>query len=327
MAWGRISTVQEKDRIIVNGYATEEITREQLARWANNLTFVSYYSYGYTRDGDLIPICDGNLIQSAYDSGVAPLMVLTPLDENGTYSYELVRVLFTNPASRDRLVNQIVATVAVKGYYGVVFNFGHIEYQDREQFVAVVSETSARLNLRGNVVIVSLISGINDAGFDYMSLGRAANFIELRAFYWDQAYGPPSAVSPIARIRGMIAHMITMIDSRRILLGMTNYGFDWILPAVPGAVARIITHEEAEGLAERFGIPVQYSEAVEAPFFMYRDPAGSHHEVWFENVRSVRAKLNLVNEFHLAGISIWTIMNPFPAAFIGIREMFTVRKV
>jgi len=324
MASGQIRTLQDKRAIIVNGYATEEITRAKLARWANNLTYVSYYSYGYNRNGDLIPIGDEAFIKSAYNSGVAPLMVLTPFDENGQYSYELVRIL---PLIRDQLINNIVLTVLEKNYYGVVFNFGSIEDRDCNQFVITVSKTSARLNRKGYIVIVSLVPGLSDTGFDYRSLGKAANFIELRTFYWEHAYEPPSAVSPIVRIREMLARIITVIDRRIILLGLTNYGYHWTLPLVQGAPAEIISHAEAEELAGRLGVAIRYSEVAEAPFYQYLNPSGSQHEVWFENVRSIRAKLDLVREFDLAGVSIWTIMSPFPAAVAGINQMFTVYKV
>lgn len=327
MSSENIRILQDGQPIIVNGYATQDITREQLARWADELTYVSFYSYGYNEEGDLIPYHDENLIRMAYASGVAPLMVLTPLDENGQYNYELVRTVLTNQVVRDRLINNIVLTVMEKDYYGVVFNFGYIAGQDSQQFVLTVAKTSARLNRKGYMVVVSLIPGLNDTEFDYTSLGRAANFIELRTFYWEHAYAAPSAVSPIDRVREMVALMVTMIDPRSILLGLTNYGFDWTLPITDGVPAELVTHIEAVERAGRTGVEVQYNELAEAPFYQYVNPSGSLHEVWYEDARSISVKLELVREYNLAGVSIWTIMHPFPAAVAGINESFTVIKV
>ncbi len=322
-----VNTNQEKRTIIVNGYAQGDITREQLALWAGDLTYVSCYSYGFTMEGALVPLDDDLLIRMAIDSGVAPLMVVTPYDENGEYSYSLVRTVFTNPVVRDRLINNIVLSVMEKNYYGVVFNFGHIAAEDRDEFVITIAKAAARLNRRGTLVIVSLVPGINDAGIDYVRLSRAANFLELRTFYWEQAYEPPSAVASIARIREMLSNVTAAVDSRNILLGLSNYAFDWILPFVGGGTAEMITHQEAEERAERVGAPVEYEPSVQAPRFFYTDSIGLSHEVWFENVRSISAKLDLVDEFRLSGVSIWTIMSPFPALQVGINQSFTVFKV
>ncbi len=327
MSWENINTTQMKSSIIVNGYATEDITPEMLAQWADDLTYVSYYSYGFNMEGDLIPFNDGNLIQNAYNSGVAPLMVLTPFDENGKYRYELVRTVFTNPVVRDQLINNIVLTVIEKNYFGMVFNFGYIETQDKDQFVITVSKTSARLNRRAALVIVSLVAGVNDAGIDYESLGRAANFLELRTFYWEQALEPPAAISPIDRIREMLSLLTAVVNPRGILLGFTNYGYDWTLPFVQGVPAQMISHTEAAERARRTRAAVQYNEIVQAPHYNYTNVSGSYHEVWYEDARSIRAKLELVNAFDLAGVSIWTIMNSFPAVLETIRELYTVFKV
>lgn len=328
MSSKNISIAQDKREILVNGYATSELTREQMARWANNLTFVSYYTYGFNARGELIPITnEDTLIQIAYDSGVTPLMVLTPIDENGNYSYDLVKVIFWDPVIRDRLINNIFLTVTEKDYVGVVFNFGYIAPQDSEEFVITVSKTRARLNARAYMVVVSVTPGVNDAGINYESLGRAANFLELRTFYWEQAYGAPEAVSPIDKTREMLAYMITIVAPQWILLGLSNYGYDWRVPYVQGAAAELISHDEAEKRAIDIGAALQYDEAAQAPYYSYINPTGSHHVVWYEDARSIRAKLELVDEFNLAGVSIWTIMNPFPAGIAAIEELFTIFKV
>ncbi len=314
--------------IIVNGYATATITTEALARWANNLTYVSYYSYGYNSNGDLVPISDDSLIRDSYYLGVAPLMVLTPFDESGLYSYDLLKVLFTDPVMRDRMINNIVLTVIEKNYYGVVFNLGYIAPEDKEQFIITVSKTSARLNRRGTLVIVSIVPGVNDEGIDYIALGQAANFVELRTFQWESIYGPPTAVASVANVQEVLSLIITRIDSHKILMGLPNYGLDWTLPHVPGeTIAEMISNTEAIELAERTGAAIHYDEIAHSHHYQYTDSLGSIHEVWFDDVRSTSAKLELVNQFDLAGISIWTIMNPFPVGIQMLNEMFTVYKV
>lgn len=322
-----ISALQRRS-IIVNGYAAPQITAEQLAQWAGSLTYVSYFSYGYTMNGELVPISDEDLIAQARQNGVAPLMVLTPIDETGAYSYGLVREVFTNPVMRDRLINNIVLTATDRNYYGVVFNFGYIATEDNQQFVITVSKSAARLNRRGKLIIVSIITGLNDEGIDYEALGRAANFLELRTFRQEQSQEPPGAVSPIDRMRETVFNITALVDPRFILLGIPNYGYDWELPHLQSrTAAETISNIEAADRAGRAGAPIQYEETVQSPYFSYTNGTGTMHEVWFEDERSIRAKFELVNEFNLAGVGIWTIMNPFPVGIEVMNELFTVTKV
>ena len=55
----------------------------------------------------------------------------------------------------------------------------------------------------------------------------------------------------------------------------------------------------------------KYDEEAQAPFFTYTAPDGTEHIVWFENEQSWTARLALVEEYGLAGVSIWNIMNIF----------------
>jgi len=210
----------------------------------------------------------------------------------------------------------------------VVFNLGYIAPEDKDQFIITVSKTSARLNRRGALVIVSIVPGVNDEGIEYESLGQAANLVELRTFQWEGIYGPPTAIASVEIVQELLSLIITRIDSHKILMGLPNYGLDWTLPHVPGeTVAQMISNIEAAELAERTDAVIQYDEIAHAHHYQYTDRLGSIHEVWFDDVRSTGVKLELVNQFDLAGISIWTIMNPFPAGIQLLNEMYTVYKV
>ncbi|MEL7658324.1 MAG: glycoside hydrolase, partial [Bacillota bacterium] len=68
-------------------------------------------------------------------------------------------------------------------------------------------------------------------------------------------------------------------------------------------------------------------EVAQSPFYEYIDDQGRQHVVWFEDARSMKAKLDLVNEYDLAGIGFWTVMDPWPSGQEVLNELYTVRKV
>ena len=119
-------------------------------------------------------------------------------------------------------------------------------------------------------------------------------------------------VSPINNVRRVIEFGITQIPAEKILMGMSNYGYDWALPFVEDeSRAEKLTNYQAEARAAYYGVPIQYDEEAQAPFFTYTAPDGTEHIVWFENEQSWTARLALVEEYGLAGVSIWNIMNIF----------------
>ena len=47
-----------------------------------------------------------------------------------------------------------------------------------------------------------------------------------------------------------------------------------------------------------------------------RPDQGREQEVWFEDVRSIAAKIELAKEYELYGVGYWNLMRPFRANWI-----------
>ena len=86
-----------------------------------------------------------------------------------------------------------------------------------------------------------------------------------------------------------------------------------------------ISNQHAIQLALRNGIAIQYDETAQAPFFHYTDESGTVHEVWFEDARSLSARLSLIAEYGLQGAGIWNAMRPFSQTWLTIASLYNVR--
>ena len=136
---------------------------------------------------------------------------------------------------------------------------------------------------------------------------------QLRSSYeWGYTAGPPMAVAPLPNVRAVLDYAVTEIPAGKIFLGIPNYGYDWPLPFVRGATrAQSISNQRAIELALEHEIAIQFDETAQAPFFHYTDNGGTVHEVWFEDARSMAAKLRLIAEYGFQGGGVWNLMRPF----------------
>lgn len=116
------------------------------------------------------------------------------------------------------------------------------------------------------------------------------------------------AVAPIDQVRRVVDYAVTEIAPEKINLGIPNYGYDWPLPFVRGTTAaRTIGNVEAIQIALQNNAVIQFDETAQSPFFNYTSD-GIFHEVWFEDVRSIQAKFELIKEFGLRGAGYWQLM-------------------
>ena len=141
-------------------------------------------------------------------------------------------------------------------------------------------------------------------------------------YEWGYTYGPPMAVAPLNKVRQVVEYALTEIPAEKINLGIPNYGYDWTLPFVRGiSRAETLGNIQAVQRAISFGVPIEYYETAQAPFYHYISD-GMEHEVWFEDVRSMNATFDLIEEYQLRGASYWNIMQLFRANWLLLKERF-----
>lgn len=321
--------------INVGGYAYPFISRWVLNETLPFLSELLVFSYGFTPEGMLVePLWDDEwMIEAAMRFGTRPILTLTPFGEDGQFNNQLISKLINNQDSINMLINELLRIMDQKRYMGVDIDFEFIKEEDRDvfsAFVGNVAETMRAYGYETSVALAPKISkeqrGILVSGKDYRALGEAADYVLLMTYEWGYTYGPPMAVAPINQVRRVVEYALTEIPAEKINLGIPNYGYDWPLPFEQGVTAaRTINNVQAIRIAIEQGAEIQFDETAMSPYFRYTEN-GVSHEVWFEDVRSLMAKFDLINEYNLRGCSYWQIMQFFRANWLSLREQFYVRK-
>lgn len=309
--------------IRTNAYAYPFIAEDVLRASLPYFTFSTPFTYGFYPDGTLIPLDDDRIISASYDIGTRPLMHLSTLTENGTFSNELASQLLGNPTARRTLTANILGMMNVKGYTGLDIDFEFLYDYDAVPYAEFIGELRQALNAEGYTVTAALAPktsadqpGQLYQGHNYRLIGQNADYVLLMTYEWGYSYGPPMAVAPVNSVRRVLDYAVSEIDPGKIYLGFPNYGYDWTLPYVSGnRRATVIGNDEAIGLAVEKGAEIEYDRQSAAPYFRYCS-SGVCHEVWFEDVRSVAEKFELTREYGFYGVGVWNMMRKFTPGWL-----------
>lgn len=315
--------------LVANGYAYPFTQRGLLEEALLYLSELSVFSYGFTIEGELIPPAPSDLLAQAARFGVSATLVLTSINEQGVFSNQLVNALVEDVSLQEKVIQNLLATCLAEGYQAVDVDFEYILASDRENYVAFITRLAQSLHTEDIEVYVALppkVSadqpGLLYEGIDYRGIGEAADGVLLMTYEWGYKYGPPMAVAPIPSVRRVLDYAITEIPVEKISMGIPNYAYDWPLPYERGVTAATtIGNTQAVSIARENGAEILYDTNAQAPYFEYVK-GGVEHVVWFEDVRSIQAKFDLIKEYRFRGAGYWNLLRSFRSNWLLLNQNF-----
>ena len=337
---GRILRIPQRANkygyIEVNAYiepSTPETETARVNEVGSYLTYIAPFSYQATASGALTPIDDNAILSASKNFRIAPLMVVTNF-ANGNFNTDLVDTILQSDAIQTTLINNILNTLRTKGYYGVNIDFERISPQNRQLYNNFLRKLVAALRPSNFPVSTALapkpsdeLTGAWHGAHDYRAHGEIVDFVIIMTYEWGWSGGPPYAVAPVDLVEDVIRYAASVMPGRKIMMGMPLYGYDWTLPFSPDRWARRVSPQQAIRLAAEHGAEIRFDEQTQSPTFNYYDSNGAQHEVWFEDARSVRSKLLLVNKYDLRGVSYWVLGVSFPQNWLVLDDMYNIVKV
>ena len=311
---------------------TPELDKTLISNFAPYSTSISIFDYHIAANGDLAnTLNDLTAIQETWNHRVRPLATVTNLTPEG-FSSELIHQVLNNPTSRTNLVNNITYLVTNRGYGGVTIDFERVLAEDRDLFTGFLRELRDRLKPIGRTLTIAVPAKTSEEipwlrGYDYGGIGSVVDYMFIMAYDFHHAGSEPGPTAPLPDVQRTVEFAIRYVPRRKIIIGVPLYGYDWIIPYSPDRVAPAISNQSAVETAMRFQAPIQYSTEFESPFFRYTDQTGLTHEVWFEDVRSMGAKMLLIRQYGLQGLGAWQLTLGFSPGPWLLTKFFTILKV
>lgn len=215
----------------------------------------------------------------------------------------LAHAVLLSPAAKIRAIASILQAVRDHMYDGVVVDLPNLASVDRQVLNEFVTDLAAQLHHHGHplaVVIPAMTAQHPAIGepYDLVALGRATDWIILKAYDDQRAAGPVGPIAPLPWVETAVTDAIARVPASKVLLGIGLFGYDW--PA--RGTGASISMREAVGRARRGGAPILWDEQSQAPYFTLFG-----RTVHFEDPRSIDRKLSLATRLGLAGVAFWRL--------------------
>ncbi|WP_139693898.1 glycosyl hydrolase family 18 protein [Sporolactobacillus terrae] len=310
---------------------TPALDQSVIANNAPYLTYIALFETHFNWNGDLSSLNDNAAVLAAWRGRVTPVLTVTNLTATGFNSALVQRVLNT-PSVQQTLIDNMINMATSSGYGGINIDFEGVLPADRNAFVMFLQALKQRTQSANLNLSIAVPAKTNDdvpwvRGYDYAAIGAIVDQFFIMAYDWHYSGSEPGATAPIQLVRETLEFAASLMDRNKIIMGTPFYGYDWPIPFSAQNPGRAITYQAAIDLAMSEQVPINYSTTDQAAYFYYTDDSGQNRVVWFEDVRSLFAKAQLVYDSRIAGIGSWQINFPMAVYPWVFTHFFQIRKV
>ncbi len=220
---------------------------------------------------------------------------------------DVVRGLLGDDRRRAAHERALVELAVARGYDGVDMDYESFQAADRALLSTFIAELGTQLHAHGKLLTVAVHAKTADPGDwdgpqaqDWIALGAAADRVRVMVYDEHEDSGAPGPIASLDWFRKVLAYAVTAVPKARLQVGVPVYGYDWDKPAA----AEDVTVRRARALAAAKGVPILWDPVASEAHFNY-DEDDLHHQVWYEDARSLPAKLALVRDAGVDGIVVW----------------------
>lgn len=315
---GFIGSLKPQKKIVLGYYenpwaGTSEITGSfpSLKAHGDALTAVGPFWYKVAKDGSV----DAKDSQEVYDFARKLGLKVYPLVTN---IREATDEILGNPAVRSKATDNLAKLVKEKKYDGINIDFELLAPSHRDNLTAFMADLYPKLKAMNKTVIISVFPQVEisedvSGAYDYAALANYTDYIQIMTYDNHWSTSSPGAIAPIDWYEKNVKYAVDTCGAGKILAGVSVYGYNWD----SNNKGETIFYPDAIVLAEKNGAKIEYDEKVQAPHFKFDD-----REVWFEDERSVEAKLNIAKKYDVAGIAIWRLGQEAPAVWKKVGQAY-----
>lgn len=223
---------------------------------------------------------------------------------------EITSKIMNNYKYRQALIENIVDVCVKYKLDGINIDFENMKKEDIDMFSRFIIELTPRMKEIGLVTSVDVTAP--DGGdtwslcFDRNVIGHVADYIVFMAY--DQNGTGSRTAGTTAGYNWTVANLKKFIKteevkSSKIILGIPFYTRVWTENTDGKLTSNIVNMKDINKVIPS-NAQKQWLDDLKQNYVEYQEK-GATKKIWIEDLESIKAKVSLVNEYELGGVSAW----------------------
>ncbi len=253
-------------------------------------------------EGNFTSIASAEYVTQAHDMGLEVWGLIDNFNET-VDSYALL----SSTTRRAHLIDDLIGTALSLGLDGINIDFERLNEQTGEHFVEFIRELSIPCRANGIVLSVDNYVPIGDSSYyGRKEQGIVADYVVIMGYdeHWSGSEEPGSVAS-IDFVDDGISLTLEEVPPEKVINGMPFYTRIWRTEG-GNLSSDAVSMDAAEAFLADHGVSAQWDDETCQNYAEFEED-GILYQVWLEDEQSIEVKLNVMENYGIAGAAVWKL--------------------
>ncbi|WP_256832045.1 MULTISPECIES: glycosyl hydrolase family 18 protein [unclassified Paenibacillus] len=214
---------------------------------------------------------------------------------------------------RMTMIKQLLAFTQMYSLDGINIDFENVYLKDKQNLVQFVREMTPLMHEQGLIVSID-VTPISSSEtwslfYDRKALVESVDYMMLMAYdeHWASSPKAGSVASLPWVEQSIVALLEEDIPPSKLILGIPFYTREWTEEVKDGKTnvsSRAVFMDRPQRIIKEKNLTPVFSAETGQNYIEYEED-GKRKKIWIEDETSVKARIALVNKYHLAGVASW----------------------
>lgn len=230
-----------------------------------------------------------------------------------------------NESARKTAVELLRSMAKTYGFTGINMDFENMRQTDRDAYTTLVKEVAAMCREEGLILSVDVTKYLETSPtyslcYDRAAIAQYADYVALMAYdqngTWSKKAG---SVAGLDWVEESIKITLNEVPAEKLLLGIPFYARLWREENGTVVKTSAIGMDTAKKQVDNAGAQIVYDQKTGQNYAEWTD-GNQVCKIWLEDETSVKARLDLIAKYNLAGAASWSMTFERPSIWGFIKE-------
>lgn len=253
-------------------------------------------------DGSFVSYASADYVAKAHDMGLEVWAVVDNFNSGEIDTYEVL----AGTSTRQSLINRLMEAVAEYGLDGINIDFENVSVKAGEPFIEFIRELSIPCRAQGIVLSVDNYVPLgNTDHYDRKEQGVVADYVIIMGYDEHYSGSDAGSVASIDYVENGIANTVAEVPPEKVINAIPFYTRIWETKGTE-VTSQAVGMATAQQFLADHGITAAWDEET-CQNYGESQEGDTYYQVWLEDADSIAVKLNIMENYGIAGVAEWKL--------------------